>query len=148
MKTELLTQTELKQEETKLSYLWLNGKRVIGIEGLEIFQNCRLMNHVPVIDKEHRDALNSIIDATLEKYCEEGICNYWPGLVEKTKAYFSKQGYIVKGDKISLDLRQKVELILDPVAEAAMQPRQNIFTSADLWNIQRNRRARILRRFI
>ena len=149
MKIELLTQPELKKEETKLSYLWLNGERVIGIEGLEIFEDCRQLQQLPAIRKEQRDELNSIINTTLERYAEEGICNYWPRLVTKAKEYFSGQGYcVIKNDKIKIDLRQQVELTADSIVLEAAETHSSIFTVADLWNIRRNRRVRVLRRFL
>lgn len=149
MKTELLTQPELKKEETKLSYLWLNGERVIGIEGLEIFEDCRQLKQLPSINKEQRDELNSIINTTMERYAEEGICDYWPHLVKTAKEYFSGQGYcLIKNDKIKIDLRQQVELTADPMVQEAAEIPGNIFTVADLWNIHRNRRVRALRKFL
>ena len=151
MKTETLTSPAPKAgvNENKINYLWLNGERVIGIEGLEIFEDCRQMHQLPVIEKEQRDELNGIINATLQYYAEEGICNYWPGLVTKAKEYFSEKGYcVIKNDKIKIDLRQQVELAADPMVQEAAEIHSNIFTVADLWNIRRNRRVRALRRFL
>ncbi len=149
MKTELQTQPELKKEVTKLSYLWLNGDRVIGIEGLGIFEDCRQLQQIPVFKKEQRDELNSIINTTLERYAEEGICNYRPCLVTKVKEYFSGQGYcVIKNGKIKIDLWQQVELTADPIVQEAAEIPGNIFTVADLWNIHRNRRVRGLRKFL
>jgi hypothetical protein len=149
MTTEIVKSPQLKVDETKLNYLWLNGERVIGIEGLEIFEDCRQLQQLPAIRKEQRDELNSIINTTLERYAEEGICNHWSGLVTKAKEYFSEQGYcVIKNDKIKIDLRQQVEIVADPIVQEAAEANGNIFTVADLWNIHRNRRVRVLRRFL
>lgn len=149
MTIEIVKSPELKVDENKLNYLWLNGERVIGIEGLEIFEDCRQLQQLPAIKKEQLDELNSIINTTLERYAEEGICNHWPGLVTKAKEFFSEQGYCVKkNDKIKIDLRQQVELTAEPIVQETAETRGNLFTSADLWNIHRNRRVRALRRFL
>lgn len=135
--------------ENKINYLWLGGERVIGIEGLQIFEDCRQLKQLPSINKEQRDELDSIINTTLERYVEEGICDYWPNLVKTAKEYFSGQGYcLIKNDKIKIDLRQQVELTADPIVQEAAEIPGNIFTVADLWNIHRNRRVRALRRFL
>ena len=146
MQTELLQAPELLTGENRINYLWLNGERVIGIEGLEISQDCRLLNHMPNIHKEHREGLNNIINEQLDAYCKEGICNDWLFIVEKAKTYLSDLGYCVKGNKISLELRQKVELTLGPVAKAAVTER--IFTVADIWDIRRQGKVRVTRKFL
>ena len=148
MTNELVQSTNIVSGQTKLNYLWLNGERVLGIEGLQLFEDCRLLHQVPVIREEQRSALNNIINATLEKNCEEGLCNYWPSLVEAARNYFSGQGYYVAGNKISLDLREKVELILEQPVEDLAPVTGKVLTVADLWHIQRLRRERNLRRYI
>jgi hypothetical protein len=146
MQTELLQGREIKTRDNRINYLWLNGERVIGIEGLEISQDCRLLSHMPDLQKEHRESLNSIINAALDKYCEEGICNDWAFIVEKAKTYLSDLGYCVKGNKISLELRQKIELTLDPVVKATVTGRT--FTVADIWDIRRHGKVRVTRKFL
>ncbi len=135
----------------KINYLWLNGERVIGIEGLEIFEDCKQLNHLPVINKEQRDELNNIINSTLERYAEEGICNYWPCLVTKAKEYFSEQGYcVIKQDKIKIELRQSVEVLSASFSaeEVTGKIAGRSLTVAGLWHIQRLGKTRSQRRFI
>ncbi|HAO46299.1 MAG TPA: hypothetical protein PLZ45_02745 [Ferruginibacter sp.] len=151
MKTELLASHPSKTEETTFSYLWLNGERVIGIEGLEIFEDCRQLHQLPGIKKEQREELNAIINASLERYAEEGICDYWPCLVSKAKEYFSGQGYcVIKKDKVTIDLRQQVELSATTFApeQEANPASRRLLTVADLWNIQRMVKMRTQRRYI
>lgn len=151
MTTEVLQSPSSKIEVNgdKINYLWLNGKRIIGIEGLEIFRDCRQLHHLPEMEKEHRDALNNIINATLEKFAEEGICNYWPSLIEKAKEYFTEQGYcVVKQNKVTIDLRQQVELNLQSPVQEKNAGTGRIMTVADLWNIHRRRRVRLQRRYL
>lgn len=153
MKKETLKQPALQIDttENKINYLWLNGERVIGIEGLEIFEDCRQLHHLPAINEEQREELNSIINSTLERYAEEGICNYWPRLVTKAKDYFSEQGYcVIKQDKIKIELRQSVEVVSQSFAAAVVTEKntESVFTAADLWNIHRLRRVRLQRRYL
>lgn len=153
MTTGTLTSPALQVDanENKINYLWLNGERVIGIEGLEIFEDCKQLHHLPAIKDEQRDELNSIINSTLERYAEEGICNYWPCLVTRAKEYFSKQGYcVIKRDKVRIELRQSIE-----VASASFSTElstgkgpERLLTVADLWHIQRLGKIRSQRRFI
>jgi hypothetical protein len=152
MRTETLKSPALQVDvtENKINYLWLNGERVLGIEGLEIFEDCRQLHHLPAIKEEQRDELNSIINSTLERYAEEGIYNYWPRLVTKAKDYFSEQGYcVIKQDKIKIELRQAVEVVSQSFAAEVVTEKntEGVFTAADLWNIHRLRRVRLQRRY-
>ncbi len=150
MTTETLISPGFKTAENKINYLWLNGERVIGIQGLEIFEDCEQLQHMPGIREEQRDALNRIINASLEKYAEEGICNYWPSLIATTKKYFSEQGYcVVKKDEVAVDLRQRVNLSQYFVEKQGMiKNNASPLTVADLWNIHRQRKVRLQRRYI
>lgn len=49
-------------DEGKLLYLLMNGEKVIGTAGLEIFDDCALLRSVSVIKKERENALaNSLM---------------------------------------------------------------------------------------
>ena len=147
MNTEVLRSPVLKVDENKLNYLWLNGERVIGIEGLEIFEDCRQLKYLPEIKEEQRNDLNSIINSTLEKYAEEGICDYWPSLITKAKDYFSEHGYCVtKQNKVTIDLRQPVKVVFQSQANISLK--SGGLTVAGLWNIHRQRKARLQRKYI
>lgn len=149
MKTETKTSPALKKEvnENKINYLWLNGERVTGIEGLEISEDCKQLHRLPAIEKEQRDELNGIIHSALETYTEEGICNDWPSLATKAKEYFSEKGYCVTSQgEIKFELRQSVEVTTS--SSFGKTGAAKIFTQADLWNIHRMRRARLQRRYI
>lgn len=151
MKTETPTSPAPKAgvNENKINYLWLGGERVIGIEGLEIFEDCRQMHQLPVIEKEQRDELNSIINITVERYTEEGIYDYLPGLVTKTMDYFSEKGYCVTSEgKIKIELRQSIEVVSPSFSEKSQKRTERFLTVADLWHIQRHGRVRLQRRFI
>jgi hypothetical protein len=149
MKTETKISPALKEEvnENKINYLWLNGERVTGIEGLEIFEDCKQLHHLPAIDNKQRNELNSIVHSALERYEEEGICNYWPCLAAKAKEYFSKKGYCVTSQgEIKFELRQSVEVTTP--SSFGKTGTAKVFTQANLWNIHRMRRVRLPRRYI
>lgn len=153
MRTETKTPPVLKAgiKENEISYLWLNGERVKGIEGLEIFEDCRQLHQLPGIKEEQRTALNGILDSTLEKCAEEGVCSDWPSLVSAAKEFFSEQGYcVIKHDRAKIDLRQPGELTARSSLEerAVIRNAVRVMTAADLWNIHRLGRVRRQRRFI
>lgn len=153
MNTETLKQpaSQLDVTENKINYLWLNGERVIGIEGLEIFEDCRQLHHLPAIKTKQREELNDIINSTLQQYTEEGIYNNWSGLVTKAKDYFSEQGYcVIKQDTIKIELKQSVEPVSQSFIAETITERstERNLTVADLWNIHRLRRAIPQRRYI
>lgn len=141
------TALQVDANENKISYLWLNGERVIGIEGLEIFKDCKQLHQLPAIEKNQRDELNNIINDTLQRYAEDGICDYWPSLVTKAKEYFSEKGYCVTSQgRIEIELRQSIEIATPYSFEK--KAAEKMFTQADLWNIHRMRRVRLQRRYI
>ncbi|MGB4845527.1 MAG: hypothetical protein WBP16_13750 [Ferruginibacter sp.] len=151
MTTEILNSTDVKVglTENKINYLWLNGERIIGIEGLQIFENCGQLEQPPAIKKEQIDVLNSIINATLEKFAEEGICNDWASLIKSAKNYLSATGYCVNYmDKVTVDLRKPVEVDLASlVAEKSVIVNRSL-TAADLWKIYQDKKIRQQRRFL
>lgn len=151
MTTEILNSTDVKVglTENKINYLWLNGERIIGIEGLQIFENCGQLEQSPAIKKEQIDVLNSIINATLEKFAEEGICNDWASLIKSAKNYLSATGYCVNYmDKVTVDLRKPVEVDLASlVAEKSVIVNRSL-TAADLWKIYQDKKIRQQRRFL
>lgn len=151
MTTEILKSpiSEVDVNENKINYLWLNGERVIGIEGLQIFENCGQLEQAPAIKQEQIDVLNSIINATLDKYSEEGICNDWSSLIKSAKNYFSATGYCVNYmDKVSVDLRKQVEVDLKSLVAEKNTIVNRSLTAADLWKIYQNKKLRQDRKFI
>ena len=151
MITEILNSTDAKVElnESKINYLWLNGERVIGIEGLQIFENCGQLDKAPAIKKEQIDALNSIINAALDKHTEEGVCNDWPSLIASAKNYLSATGYCVNYmDKVTVDLRKPVEVDLTSLVTEKSVIVNRSLTAADLWKIYQDRKIRQQRRFL
>lgn len=136
-------------DKNKLNYLWLNGERVTGIEGLQLFEDCRQMQQLPAIRQEQRDELNSIINAALEDYTEEGICNNWASLISTAKDYFSEQGYcVISQDKVSVEFRKPAGLNMKSSLQENTFPGNRKLTAADLWKIHQQRKIRQKRRFI
>ena len=135
--------------KNKLNYLWLNGERVTGIEGLQIFKDCRQMPQLPEIRNGQIDELNSIINAALKEYTEESICPNWVSLISTVKDYFSEQGYcVIKQDKVSIEFRKPGEPNFQTALNKKVFAGNGTLTAADLWNIHKQRRVRFQRKFI
>lgn len=148
---EISNQNTVKIDENvnNVNYLWLNGEKVIGVKGLQVFEDCKQLYQMPDLSKEQIDTLNSIIDSTLEKNAEEGICNNWTSIVEAAGDFLSEKGYcVVKEDKITVELRKKVEVEFQPKNNQKVLVNGKSLTAADLWNIYQQRRTRQLRKFI
>jgi hypothetical protein len=151
MTTEILNSTDVKVElnENKINYLWLNGERVIGIKGLQVFEDCGQVTQTSAIRKEQIDALNNIINATLEKQAEEGICNNWSSLITAAKNYLSEVGYcVINGERVTIDLRKPVEVNFESFANKNTSIANRILTAADLWKIYQGRKVRQQRIFL
>lgn len=143
------TSSENEVSKNKLNYLWLNGERVTGIEGLQLFEDCRQMVQLPEISKGQIEELNSIISAALEEYTEESICSNWSSLVATIKDYFSEQGYcVIKQDKVSVEFRKPVESNFQTALSKKLFAGNGLLTAADLWNIHKQRRVRFQRKFL
>lgn len=151
MITEILNSTDVKVElnENKINYLWLNGERVIGIKGLQVFEDCGQVTQTPAIRKEQIDALNSLINATLEKQAEEGIYNNWSSLITAAKNYLSEMGYcVINGERVIIDLRKPVEVNFESFTNANTSISNRVLTAADLWKIYQGRKVIHPRRFL
>ncbi len=147
MKTETLSLNEVHAGRTAFNYLWLNGQRVIGIKGLEIFESCDKLYTVKDLNNEQKESLNLILQETLEKDAIEGISDQLPRLVTKAKEYISGQGYcVVKQDKVTIELRQTIDLFSP--SNGIKNERKDALTVAGLWDIHRQRRTRLTRKFI
>ena len=81
--------------EDKLLYLLLDGERVIGTAGLEIFEDCALLRSVSIIKEEQGKGYGNFLNTAIENYAaESGIsCLYL--LTTTAKDFFNKQGYCV-----------------------------------------------------
>jgi amino-acid N-acetyltransferase len=79
--------------EDKLLYLLLDGERVIGTAGLEIFEDCALLRSVSIIKEEQGKGYGNFLNTTIENYAaESGIsCLYL--LTTTAKDFFDKHGY-------------------------------------------------------
>ncbi len=82
-------------DEDKLLYLLLDGERVIGTAGLEIFEDCALLRSVSVVKEEQGKGYGNFLNSAIENYAaESGIgCLYL--LTTTAKDFFDKQGYCV-----------------------------------------------------
>jgi amino-acid N-acetyltransferase len=112
-------------DEDILLYLLMNGEKVIGTAGLEIFEDCALLRSVSVIKQEQGKGFGRIINEEIEKYAKDsGItCLYL--LTTTAKDFFDKQGYCtIKREDSPVAIKQTAEFIsLCPSTAVVMKKR-------------------------
>ena len=81
--------------EDKLLYLLLDGERIIGTVGLEIFEDCALLRSVSIIKEEQGKGYGKFMNEEIEKYAKESGINCMYLLTTSAKNFFDKQGYCV-----------------------------------------------------
>ena len=79
--------------EDTLLYVLLDGEKMIGTAGLEIFDDCALLRSVSVIKEEQGKGLGSIINDGMEKYAKESGINCLYLITTTAKDFFDRQGY-------------------------------------------------------
>ena len=82
-------------DEDKLLYLLLDGERIIGTVGLEIFEDCALLRSVSIIKEEQGKGYGKFMNEEIEKYAKESGINCMYLLTTSAKNFFDKQGYCV-----------------------------------------------------
>lgn len=110
---ELLQQQHLPVEDLdddKLIYIFLDGEKLIGTAGLEIFEDCGLLRSVSIIKEEQGKGLGQKLSQQVEQYAaDSGIsCLYL--LTTTAKDFFEKQGYcLIKRDNVPHAIKQTAE---------------------------------------
>ena len=98
--------------EDKLMYLLMNGEKIIGTAGLEIFDDCALLRSVSVINEEQGKGYGSIINEEIENYAKESGINCMYILTTTAKDFFDKQGYcVIKREESPVSVQQTAEFI-------------------------------------
>ena len=82
-------------DEDKLLYLLLDGERIIGTVGLEIFEDCALLRSVSIIKEDQGKGYGKFMNEEIEKYAKESGINCMYLLTTSAKNFFDKQGYCV-----------------------------------------------------
>jgi amino-acid N-acetyltransferase len=97
-------------DEDKLLYLLMDGEKVIGTAGLEIFDDCALLRSVSVIKKEQGKGYGKVVNEEIEKYAKESGINCLYLLTTTAKDFFDKQGYcVIQREESPAALQQTVE---------------------------------------
>ncbi len=110
---DLLKQQHLPVEdidEDKILYVLLDGERIIGTAGLEIFEDCALLRSVSIIKEEQGKGFGRIMNDQVEIYAKESGINCLYLLTTTAKDFFDKQGYcIIKREDSPEALKQTAE---------------------------------------
>lgn len=91
LQTHNLTTSDIDND--KLLYLLIDGEKVIGTAGLEIFGNCALLRSVSIAKEEQGKGYGKIISEEIEKYAKEAGINCMYLLTTTAKDFFDKQAY-------------------------------------------------------
>ena len=112
-------------DDDKLLYLLMDGEKIIGTAGLEIFEDCALLRSVSVIKEEQGKGYGKVIIEEIEKYVKESGINCLYLLTTTAKDFFDKQGYcVIKREESPEALKQTAEFTsLCPASAAVMKKR-------------------------
>jgi len=112
-------------DEDKLLYLFLDGDKVIGTAGLEIFEDCALLRSVSIVKEEQGKGLGKIMHRQVENYARDAGINCLYLLTTTAKDFFDKQGYcVVKREDTPETVKQSAEFIsLCPATAVIMKKR-------------------------
>jgi amino-acid N-acetyltransferase len=112
-------------DNDKLLYLLVDGEKVIGTAGLEIFEDCALLRSVSVIKEEQGKGYGKIINEEIEKYAKESGINCLYLLATTAKDFFDKQGYcVIRREESPETLKQTAEFTsLCPSTAVVMKKR-------------------------
>ncbi|MBL0357648.1 MAG: GNAT family N-acetyltransferase [Chitinophagaceae bacterium] len=112
-------------DDDKLLYLLMDGEKIIGTAGLEIFEDCALLRSVSVAKEEQGKGYGKIINEKIEMYAKEsGIeCMYL--LTTTAKDFFHRQGYCaIERDAVAVSIKQTAEFLsLCPSSAIVMKKR-------------------------
>jgi amino-acid N-acetyltransferase len=112
-------------DDDKLLYLLMDGDKIIGTAGLEIFEDCALLRSVSVKKEEQGKGYGKVINEQIEKYVKESGINCLYLLTTTAKDFFDKQGYCaIKREESPEVLKQTAEFTsLCPSSAVVMKKR-------------------------
>jgi amino-acid N-acetyltransferase len=97
-------------DEEKLLYLLLNGEKILGTAGLEIFDDCALLRSVSVAKDEQGKGYGKIINDEVEKFAKDSGINCMYLLTTTAKDFFDRQGYcVIKREHTPEAIKQTAE---------------------------------------
>lgn len=94
----LLTQQKLPVTDIKedtLLYLLLDGDKITGTVGLDIFDDCALLRSVSVVEDARGKGYGKVLNAQIEKFAKESGISCMYLITHTAKDFFDRQGYCV-----------------------------------------------------
>lgn len=112
-------------DEDKLLYLLMDGERIIGTAGLEIFDDCALLRSVSVIKEEQGKGFGKFINEGMEEFAKESGISCLYLLTTTAKDFFDKQGFcVIRREDSPAALQQTAEFTsLCPSSAVVMKKR-------------------------
>ena len=125
---ELLKQSKLPTadiDEDKLLYLLVDGERVIGTSGLEIFDDCALLRSVSIVKEERGKGHGKFMNEEIENFAKESGINCMYLITTTAEGFFDKQGYCaIKREEAHNAIKQTAEFTsLCPSSAVVMKKR-------------------------
>jgi amino-acid N-acetyltransferase len=97
-------------DEEKLLYLLLNGEKILGTAGLEIFDDCALLRSVSVAKDEQGKGYGKIINDEVEKFAKDSGINCMYLLTTTAKDFFDRQGFcVIKRENVPEVIKRTTE---------------------------------------
>ena len=81
--------------EDTLLYLLLDGDKVTGTAGLDIFDDCALLRSVSVLADARGKGYGKILNEQIEQFAKESGINCMYLITHTAKDFFDQQGYCV-----------------------------------------------------
>ncbi len=94
----LLTQQKLPVTDIKedtLLYLLLDGDKITGTVGLDIFDDCALLRSVSVVEDARGKGYGKVLNAQIAKFAKESGISCMYLITHTAKDFFDRQGYCV-----------------------------------------------------
>lgn len=94
----ILTQQKLPVTDIKedtLLYLLIDGDKITGTVGLDIFDDCALLRSVSVVEDARGKGYGKVLNEQIEKFAKESGISCMYLITHTAKDFFDKQGYCV-----------------------------------------------------
>lgn len=79
--------------EDTLLYLLMDGERIIGTAGLDIFDDCALLRSVSIVEEVRGKGYGKVLNEQIELFAKESGINCMYLITHTAKDFFGRQGY-------------------------------------------------------
>ena len=112
--------------EDTLLYLLLDGEKMIGTAGLEIFDDCALLRSVSLVQDVRGKGYGRMLNEQLEYFAKESGINCMYLITTAAEKFFSKQGYCVIDRETAPDVIKQTDQFLGLCPSSAIVMKKRI----------------------